>query len=170
MKTETETNTSKYYGYYPVIAPLIMCSGVGDGKTTACVVAQADELHTKSRALHPGCFRGVSLKPKYWFKRRQLLYEAFENLFPGDAAISDCIRSGDVKAAALLRHLLVHKNGIVDKTHFEESALAPVVFSTMSIGQDVEVDGKLVFEVVQPMINRASELAQLVDKWLEAHV
>src|SRR4051812_12831948 len=30
-----------YRNHYSVIAPLIMCNGVGDGKTTACVMAQA---------------------------------------------------------------------------------------------------------------------------------
>ena len=34
-------NQDKYLGFYPVIAPLIMGEGVGDGKTTACVMAQA---------------------------------------------------------------------------------------------------------------------------------
>ncbi len=30
-----------YRNHYPVIAPLVMCHGLGDGKTTSCVVAQA---------------------------------------------------------------------------------------------------------------------------------
>jgi len=38
MKTQTET---PFKTYYAVIAPLLMGSGVGDGKTTACVMAQA---------------------------------------------------------------------------------------------------------------------------------
>lgn len=37
---QTKSN-SIFKLHYPVIAPLIMCSGVGDGKTTACVMAQA---------------------------------------------------------------------------------------------------------------------------------
>lgn len=44
MKNEPRPESepqSAYAGFYPVIAPLIMGSGVGDGKTTACVVAQA---------------------------------------------------------------------------------------------------------------------------------
>ncbi len=34
-------NTESYKDHYPVIAPLIMGLGIGDGKTTACVMAQA---------------------------------------------------------------------------------------------------------------------------------
>ena len=39
-REKSETNPA-YAGFYKVIAPLIMCSGVGDGITTACVMAQA---------------------------------------------------------------------------------------------------------------------------------
>ena len=44
MKSEPRPESSaveSYRGFYKVIAPLIMGSGVGDGQTTACVMAQA---------------------------------------------------------------------------------------------------------------------------------
>jgi hypothetical protein len=37
--------------HYPVIAPLMMCSGVGDGKTTACVMAQAATIDALRKGL-----------------------------------------------------------------------------------------------------------------------
>jgi hypothetical protein len=42
MKTSRATSQAEqsYAHFYPVIAPLIMCAGIGDGKTTACLVAQ----------------------------------------------------------------------------------------------------------------------------------
>ncbi len=42
---------SPYENFYPVIAPLVMCSGVGDGKTTACVMAQAATIDALRRGL-----------------------------------------------------------------------------------------------------------------------
>ena len=41
MNRPAAETSEKYAGFYPVIAPLIMSSGVGDGKRTACVMAQA---------------------------------------------------------------------------------------------------------------------------------
>jgi len=40
-KRATSAPSPAYAGFYPVIAPLVMGNGVGDGKTTACVVAQS---------------------------------------------------------------------------------------------------------------------------------
>lgn len=48
-----ESSRPEYAGFYPVIAPLIMCEGVGDGKTTACVMAQ--EALDSSIALNLTC-------------------------------------------------------------------------------------------------------------------
>lgn len=47
-KRSTEPN-SEYLGFYPVIAPLIMGKGVGDGKTTSCVMAQAATIDALRR-------------------------------------------------------------------------------------------------------------------------
>lgn len=46
-KQQDDSNGSlpEYAGFYPVIAPLIMCHGVGDGKTTSCVMAQAATIN-----------------------------------------------------------------------------------------------------------------------------
>src|SRR5688500_15367771 len=41
MDTRPQTPEEAVAFHYPVIAPLVMCSGVGDGRTTACVMAQA---------------------------------------------------------------------------------------------------------------------------------
>jgi len=41
----------RYAGFYGVIAPLVMCSGVGDGKTTACVMAQAATIDALRKGL-----------------------------------------------------------------------------------------------------------------------
>jgi len=40
-----------YQNHYPVIAPLIMCKGVGDGRTTACIMAQAATIDALRRGL-----------------------------------------------------------------------------------------------------------------------
>lgn len=48
-RPKSETQPEAYRGFYPVIAPLIMGSGVGDGKTTACVMAQAATIDALRR-------------------------------------------------------------------------------------------------------------------------
>ncbi len=44
-------NTSIYKDHYKVIAPLIMCAGVGDGITTSCVMAQAATIDALRKGL-----------------------------------------------------------------------------------------------------------------------
>ena len=51
MPTRSKESNEAYSGFYPVIAPLIMCSGVGDGKTTACVMAQAATIDALRKGL-----------------------------------------------------------------------------------------------------------------------
>jgi hypothetical protein len=52
MKERKQVEPSKEYaGFYPVVAPLVMCRGVGDGKTTACVMAQAATIDALRKGL-----------------------------------------------------------------------------------------------------------------------
>lgn len=46
---ETPEEQVKYF--YPVIAPLIMCAGIGDGRTTSCVMAQAATINALRKGL-----------------------------------------------------------------------------------------------------------------------
>jgi hypothetical protein len=52
MKERKQVEPSKEYaGFYPVVAPMVMCHGVGDGKTTACVMAQAATIDALRKGL-----------------------------------------------------------------------------------------------------------------------
>lgn len=51
MTTRSTESNEAYRGFYPVIAPLVMCSGIGDGKTTACVMAQAATIDALRKGL-----------------------------------------------------------------------------------------------------------------------
>lgn len=49
MKRTDSDSHPEYLGHYKVIAPLIMAEGVGDGKTTSCVMAQAATIWALSQ-------------------------------------------------------------------------------------------------------------------------
>lgn len=86
---------SAYAGFYPVIAPLIMSNGVGDGRTTACVMAQAatidalrrgKTLETPTDEMECACpvlrRLAIRLNDTNWWKSDEERTEALRPLIP----------------------------------------------------------------------------------------
>ena len=51
MTRPASTPSEAYASHYPVIAPLIMSTGIGDGRTTSCVMAQAATIDALRKGL-----------------------------------------------------------------------------------------------------------------------
>jgi hypothetical protein len=130
----------------------------------------AEELHSKSRSMYPKCFQPTLPAEKYRFRRLESLCEAYDKAF-SDSGISACVRSKEIKAIALLRHLLVHNRGVVDQTHIDQRSQPEIVsnFDAFSITQRILVDGEMVRILVDDGVRRTYELLILADTWIQNH-
>jgi len=131
----------------------------------------AEDLHSGVRQKHPECFPSNLLSKKYGFRRLESMCGSYETLFWDDAKVKAVARSTEIKSIALLRHLLVHKNGVVDQMFLDQCSQNPVVtrFAAFELGDEVLINGEMVRNLVEPVTNRGYELVQLVDQWIIAH-
>jgi hypothetical protein len=132
----------------------------------------AEDLNCGAREKHFECFPSNVLTGKRFTSRRlDSLCESFRRAFCGDAHINAVVGSKEVKALALLRHLLVHKGGFVDRQFLNQCSGDPVVneFSTLGLNQEIKINGGMVRSLVDPCIRRGYELVKLVDDWMTAH-
>ena len=70
-------------------------------------------------------------------------------------------------ALAVVRNVLVHKAGIVDKEYIDNSkglAVPQGVF-----GEPIELDGEITFCLTRAVVDKCAELMKAVDAWLEEH-
>ncbi len=123
--------------------------------------------------LNPQSFSGGRL-PKKGFnvKRMESLYDSFRIAFPDEPDIKSKIEDPAIKALGLLRHLIAHKNGIVDQKHIEQCGQSPLVdsFSSFNENEKVLLTGRFVRDLVDPVTVLAYDLIQLVDRWLSIHI
>lgn len=132
----------------------------------------AEDLNCGAREKHSECFPPHVLTGKrYTFRRLEALCASFRRAFCDDAHINAVVRSKEVKALALLRHLLVHKGGLVDQQFLNQCSEDPVVneFSMFGLNQEIKINGGMVRSLVDPCIRRGYELIQLVNDWIMAH-
>ena len=106
----------------------------------------------------------------FWYNFRGLksLNAAFVKLFCRDSRIQNVVGSKEIKALAVLRHLLVHKNGIIDRRFLEQCSEHPVVtdFAMFKEQQEVLINNEMVRSLVDPALRHGFELIRLVDDWM----
>jgi len=132
----------------------------------------AEDLNCGAREKHSDCFPPSVLTGKrYTFRRLEALYKSFERAFCDDAGINAVVSSREIKALAVLRHLLIHKGGVVDKVFLDQCLEKPVVqdFSMFGLGREVTINGEMVRSLVDPVIKRGYELIQRTDNWMIKH-
>jgi hypothetical protein len=66
-----------------------------------------------------------------------------------------------------LRHVLVHKAGMVDEQFLNRVRDLSPAFTTLKVGDSVELDGEMVREYASAAVKRALVLLRGVDKWLD---
>ena len=131
----------------------------------------AEDLNCSAREKHDECFpRSVLAGRRYTFRRLEALCKSFKTAFCDDGRINAVVGSKEVKALALLRHLLVHKAGIVDQRFLDQCLEKPAVneFTAFGRGQDIKINGEMVRSLIDPCIRSGYGLIQLVDEWLTA--
>jgi len=131
----------------------------------------AEDLNSGAREKHAECFSADVRKGRqYTFRRLEAMCESFRRAFYDDVKINAVVGSKEIKALAVLRHLLVHKGGIVDQKFLNQCSEKPVVteFSEFGIGQEIKINGEIVRSLVDPCIRHGYELIQLVDDWMTA--
>ena len=128
----------------------------------------AEDLHRLSREKHAPLFRSEAVSARYNFRGLKSLNAAFVKLFCRDSRIQNVVGSKEIKAVAVLRHLLVHKNGIIDRRFLEQCSEHPVVtdFAMFKEQQEVLINGEMVRSLVDPALRHGFELIRLVDDWM----
>jgi hypothetical protein len=130
----------------------------------------AESVHSATLKNHSALFpANVLAKKAFHFRKLDNLFDAFQFAFSNDSAISSAVVNGDVKRAALLRHLLVHKKGVVDDSHILQCAQPPVVQPEAVKNVELKIVGELVFERLDPLIKRGCELIKAIDNWITYH-
>lgn len=132
----------------------------------------AEELHESVRDEHAKLFLPGLLSQKYGFRSERTLPRAYNDLFGGNAAINSSIWNPDIKAQALLRHLLVHKDGIADQSFLKQCKEPPIVLEWDSyIAKDaIVVDGALVRRLVDRTTVAGYNLILSVAHWIDSHI
>ena len=133
----------------------------------------AEDLHCGAREKHPECFTSNICSAKgYHFRRLGSLKESYKKAFGNDFNINAVIESKEVKALAVVRHLLVHRNGIVDQAFLNQCSESPVVtnFSAFAANQEVLITGSMVRLLVDPTVRLGYKLIQSVDEWMTSRI
>lgn len=141
------------------------------------------DMLDKALTEHKECFGhlvGNERKPR--FQTRLFIRESYKTFFADSLDINDVLYTKAIDELSLIRNLLIHKAGIVDKKFQEDSIDATrfpgstaentarlVTWSVTPIGDTFLFDGELVMSLIEPVIYAGRELVEKVSWWLEAH-
>ena len=115
---------------------------------------------------------GTVLKEKFNFTVLDEVRRAYISAFASDRdEIERIISDKSLDALAAMRHMIVHRAGVIDKDFMDDSNGLSVLAAIRSLGlkQPVLIDGDLVRVLVEPVLNCGSALIYEVDKWLTNH-
>ena len=132
----------------------------------------AGDLTNGARRIHPECFSDKAKSLKFYNVRSMVtLYKSFHTAFDDEASIVITVESPEIKSLALLRHLIAHKNGVVDNMFVTQLAEPPVATRFLKFKEDepVLVTGEMVRSLVDPVTVLAYDLIRFVDEWLSAN-
>lgn len=113
---------------------------------------------------------GTYLRKKHQatFGRKESIVLAYERAFPMLRTPLDSLwASTDLNAVMAVRHLLVHRAGIVDDKFVEQIGAHPL-FSSLEVNKPLTLTGDHVHALIPQAIKSSFELLHLVDGWLDA--
>lgn len=131
----------------------------------------AEKLHKSVREHHPNLFTPELLSGKYGFRTERQLPPSYATLFGGDASINSSAWNSDIKAHAILRHLLIHSHGKVDDGHLMQRKKPPIVkeWDAFNLGDEITLDGGLVRRILDRTTKAAYNLMLSVSQWIDKH-
>jgi len=106
------------------------------------------------------------------FGSRRTIRRTYETVFPSDhATILAALAPQSIDPLAILRNVIVHHAGKLDKTFKDECGQFPIFapFQTLALDSPIPIDGVLVRDVVNPAISGGYSLISAVDDWLTRH-
>ena len=118
---------------------------------------------------HPKLFNAAIISKKHPVKSEKTIVESYQAVFGGDQEVCDSVWNSQIKAAALVRHLLVHSRGIVDESHKKQRALPPIVtdWDAFAEGDEIPIDGALTRDLFTRILVGGFQLSETVSKWVE---
>ena len=137
-----------------------------------CFECFVEDLLKTSIQEHVASFPHISPDKKWRFRSRDQIRDSYKQAFKPDGDnIKAAIFSDSITALALLRNILVHKAGIVDKDFTTGVQASPALtpFVGLSEGEEVKLDGEIVRSLFDPLINTCCDLLVAVDNWLQVH-
>lgn len=111
-------------------------------------------------------------KNQLGFTSRKKIRDTYAFVFSTDNdKIKSVLASTSIDAIALIRNVLIHKDGVIDKVFMDGSKSVPQLSHFRSLGKDADVliTGTWVRALVDPVIPMGYELLNTVDDWLFAH-
>jgi len=129
----------------------------------------AEMLIIGCKEKHPTLFSNGILAKRHSVRNGTALPKSFEDVF-SDNQISAAAWSSDIKGHALLRHLLIHLQGKVDKSHVDQRQSAPAVteWDAYKEGDEILLDGELVRRLIDRTTRGGYALLDAVSNWVNA--
>jgi hypothetical protein len=133
--------------------------------------ALAEDLIMDAIDAHPSLFASVQ-KEKLHFSSRDRIRAAYESSFTDDdASILSLINDQSIDALSVVRNLLIHSAGAVDKKFLAEAARYQTLtkFRALNIGESIQLDGINVRILVDGIVKNGCQLVRSIDCWIKAH-
>ncbi len=106
---------------------------------------------------------------RYDFQNLKDIKRAYvQAFFENQEDVLDAILDPCLYHLSQVRHLLVHRAGIVDQKFIDSTRGVPM-FAGVEIRKPLPIDGELVRDLVNPAVEKSVSLIQAVDNWLQSH-
>lgn len=131
-----------------------------------------EDLIMESLTSHQAVFSGKAAPKVGSFRKLVLTIEAYKEIFDNDSAILAALTDEGVTSLSKVRHLLVHKAGIVDSKFEGESKTLPFlkIFPQIEKDKPLLFDGEIVFAILERALPQAHQLCMGVDNWIKARI
>jgi hypothetical protein len=112
---------------------------------------------------------GTVLKEQYHFDSLSEIRRAYSDAFPRTVPkVHSALSDKALDAISLIRNVLVHNGGIIDREYLDGVAhLPPEAIGPLN--SPIKLDGPLVGEIVGPVLKIGYDLVTSVDQWLATH-
>lgn len=129
-----------------------------------------EDLISETLTSHQAAFSGKTAPRIGMFRKLVLTIDAYKEIFDGDSAILAALTDEGVTSLSKIRHLLVHKAGIVDDKFEGESKALPFLqlFPQIEKDKPLQFDGEIVFTILEQALPQGHRLCMAVDNWIKA--
>jgi hypothetical protein len=130
----------------------------------------SEQLLTEILKQHPHLFAEPILNRKYDFRSERTRLESYKRAFNADSGILAAVLDSEIKGHALLRHLLVHRNGYVDDKNKIEREREPkcTEWDSYQVGDRIFLDGVIVKRLLDRTTIKGFRLISACADWLKA--